>query len=90
MIVVGKKATGRPGMELWQMLVLGVVRLGLDANWDRREDLSNLPTKPETTTMRDYLLTAMATRFEPAEMPSGKRTFPRFSLSGCPSRIPGR
>lgn len=29
--VVGKKkATGRPGLELWQILVLGVVRLGLD------------------------------------------------------------
>ena len=24
----GKKATGRPGMDLWQILVLGVVRLG--------------------------------------------------------------
>jgi hypothetical protein len=40
-ILAGKKATGRPGMELWQILVLGVVRLGLDANWDRLEDLSN-------------------------------------------------
>ncbi|MBI4658082.1 MAG: ISNCY family transposase, partial [Verrucomicrobia bacterium] len=40
-IVAGKKATGRPGLELWQILVLGVVRLGLDANWDRLEDLSN-------------------------------------------------
>lgn len=37
----GKKATGRPGMELWQILVMGVVRLGLDANYDRLEDLVN-------------------------------------------------
>jgi IS5 family transposase len=40
-ILAGKKATGRPGMELWQILVLGVVRLGLDADWDRMEHLAN-------------------------------------------------
>lgn len=40
-IVAGKKATGRPGMELWQILVLGVVRLGLDTDWDRLEHLAN-------------------------------------------------
>ncbi len=28
-------------MDLWQILVLGVVRLGLEANWDRMEDLAN-------------------------------------------------
>ncbi len=31
-ILAGKKATGRSGMDLWQILVLGVVRLGLDAD----------------------------------------------------------
>jgi IS5 family transposase len=36
-----KKATGRTGMDLWQILVLGVVRLGLDADWDRMEHLAN-------------------------------------------------
>ncbi len=40
-IITGKKATGRYGMDLWQILVLGVVRLGLDANWDRLEDVTN-------------------------------------------------
>ena len=40
-ILAGKKATGRFGMDLWQILVLGVVRLGLDADWDRMEDLAN-------------------------------------------------
>lgn len=40
-ILAGKKATGRRGMDLWQILVLGVVRLGLDADWDRLEDLAN-------------------------------------------------
>jgi IS5 family transposase len=40
-IIAGKKATGRPGMDLWQILVLGVVRLGLDADWDRMEDMTN-------------------------------------------------
>src|ERR1039458_6551190 len=40
-IIVGKQATGRTGMDLWQILVLGVVRLGLDADWDRMEDMAN-------------------------------------------------
>ena len=43
-MVAGKKATGRPGMELWQILVLGVVRLGLDTNWDRLEHIANYDT----------------------------------------------
>lgn len=40
-ILAGKKATGRTGMDLWQILVLGVVRLGLDADWDRLEHSAN-------------------------------------------------
>jgi len=40
-ILAGKKATGRPGLDLWQILVLGVVRLGLDADWDRMEHIAN-------------------------------------------------
>ena len=32
-ILAGKQATGRTGMNLWQILVLGGVRLGLDADW---------------------------------------------------------
>jgi len=40
-VLAGKQATGRTGMDLWQILVLGVVRLGLDADWDRMEDLAN-------------------------------------------------
>lgn len=40
-ILAGKKATGRTGMDLWQILVLGVVRLGWAADWDRMEDLAN-------------------------------------------------
>ena len=40
-IMAGKQATGRTGMDLWQILVLGVVRLGLDADWDRMEDMAN-------------------------------------------------
>lgn len=43
-ILAGKKATGRTGMDLWQILVLGVVRLGLDANWDRLEHIANYDT----------------------------------------------
>jgi hypothetical protein len=40
-VLGGKKATGRPGLQLWQILVLGVVRLGLDCDYDRLEDLAN-------------------------------------------------
>jgi len=40
-ILAGKQRTGRTGMDLWQILVLGVVRLGLDADWDRMEDMAN-------------------------------------------------
>lgn len=40
--VIGeKKATGRKGMDLWHILVLGVVRLGLDCDYDHLEDLAN-------------------------------------------------
>jgi hypothetical protein len=39
--LAGKQATGRTGMDLWQILVLGVVRLGLDADWDRMEHIAN-------------------------------------------------
>ena len=34
-------ALGRPGMEQWKILVLGVVRLGLDADYDRLPELAN-------------------------------------------------
>ena len=41
--VVGdkNKETGRPGMDLWQLLVLGVVRLALDCDYDRLEHIAN-------------------------------------------------
>jgi len=34
-------ALGRPGMEQGKILVLGVVRLGLDADYDRLQELAN-------------------------------------------------
>ncbi len=33
--------TGRPGMAQWRILVLGVLRLGLDADYDRIQELAN-------------------------------------------------
>lgn len=36
-----KKKTGRYGMELWHILVLSAVRLGLDADYDRLDDFAN-------------------------------------------------
>ena len=35
------KELGRPGMEQWKILVLGVVRLGLNADYDRLQELAN-------------------------------------------------
>jgi IS5 family transposase len=43
-ILAGKKAAGRTGLDLWQILVLGVVRLGLAADWDRLEHVANYDT----------------------------------------------
>ncbi|MDG5997033.1 MAG: ISNCY family transposase [Candidatus Brocadia sp.] len=40
-VTKGKKKTGRYGMDLWHILVLSVVRLGLDADYDRLEDFAN-------------------------------------------------
>lgn len=39
-----KQATGRPGMDLWHVLVLGVVRLALDCDDDRLEYLVHYDT----------------------------------------------
>ena len=33
--------TGRPGMSQWQILVLGALRLGLNADYDRIQELAN-------------------------------------------------
>ena len=35
------KENGRPGMELWKILVLGTLRLNLDWNYDRLGEMSN-------------------------------------------------
>jgi len=40
-IIADKQATGRPGMDLWHILVLAVVRLGLDCDYDRLEHIAN-------------------------------------------------
>jgi hypothetical protein len=40
-LVAGRKATGRPGLDLWHILVLGIVRLALDCDYDRLEHLAN-------------------------------------------------
>ena len=34
-------SNGRPGMTQWQILVLGVLRLGLNADYDRIQELAN-------------------------------------------------
>jgi hypothetical protein len=40
-VLAGKQVPGRTGMDLWQILVLGGVRLGLGADWDRLEHIAN-------------------------------------------------
>ena len=40
-ICKGKKKTGRKGMDLWHILVLAVIRQGLNTNWDRLELMAN-------------------------------------------------
>src|SRR5258706_3889123 len=40
-VVGAKKSTGRPGLDLWHILVLGIVRLALDCDYDRLEYLAN-------------------------------------------------
>ena len=42
--------TGRPGMAQWTILVLGVLRLGLNADYDRIHELAN-----EHATLRQML-----------------------------------
>ena len=40
-VIGNKKDTGRPGMDLWHILVLATVRVGLDIDYDCLEDLAN-------------------------------------------------
>lgn len=40
-----KNYTGRPGMTLWEILVLGVVRLNLNVDYDRLHYMSNYDEK---------------------------------------------
>jgi IS5 family transposase len=40
-ITSGKKKTGRPGMDLWHILVLSVTRHATGTNWDSLESWSN-------------------------------------------------
>jgi len=36
-----KRDTGRPGMLLWRIFVLGVLRLNLNCDYDRLQELAN-------------------------------------------------
>lgn len=40
-IIGDKKQTGRPGMDLWEILVLGTVKLNLNIDYDMLHDLTN-------------------------------------------------
>lgn len=40
-IIKKRKDTGRPGLSLWEILVLGTMRLNLDTDYDTLQDLAN-------------------------------------------------
>lgn len=40
-LCAGKKKTGRPGLNLWQILILGIVRLSQDLDYDMLHDQVN-------------------------------------------------
>lgn len=40
-ILKKRKDTGRPGLSLWEILVLGTMRLNLDTDYDALQDLAN-------------------------------------------------
>jgi len=44
-ILSGKKRTGRMGMSLWEIFVLGTVRLNLDIDYDRLHYMANSDAK---------------------------------------------
>lgn len=37
----GRQGQGRPGLDLWEILVLGIVRLGTDSDWDALQHMAN-------------------------------------------------
>ncbi len=45
-----RKDTGRPGMELWRILVLAIVKQGLNCDFDRLTELAN-----EHSTLRQMM-----------------------------------
>ena len=79
-ILAGKKATGRPGMDLWQILVLGGVRLGLDADWDRLEHVANYDT------LVRQMLGLPATPWDDESKQFGHQTL-RLAPAGSPSSM---
>jgi transposase, IS5 family len=40
-VLGGKQSTGRQGLSLWEILVLGTMRLNLDTDYDTLHDLAN-------------------------------------------------
>lgn len=62
-ILKGKKATGRPGMNLWQIFVLAQVRLALNIDYDRLEMMVN-----SNSILRQLIGIETETRFERIEI----------------------
>jgi hypothetical protein len=62
-LVKGKKKTGRPGMDLWQIFVLAQFRLCLDISYDRLHELAN-----EHKTLRQIMGIEKGFGHEPIEI----------------------
>jgi transposase, IS5 family len=66
--------TGRPGMELWRMFVLGVLRTGAGLDYDRLQELAN-----EHATLRQMLGHGMLDRNQRYPLQTIKDNVSRFT-----------
>lgn len=62
-LIKGKKQTGRPGMDLWQLFVLAQFRLCLNISYDRLHDLAN-----NHKTLRKIMGIEKSFGYEPIEL----------------------
>lgn len=87
--------TGRPGMSQWQILVLGVLRLGLNADYDRigelanehrtvRQMLGHALTKKARTKGSPCVVTPSSSRPTCTSRPTSTRT--RFDTNNPPAK----
>ena len=70
------RTVGRPGMDLWQILVLGVLKQGLGCDFDRLHDLTNhhqTIRAPDATSWSNYSAESRDYEIGPANGWQGRR-----------------